>query len=800
MLILSIFCAALLVGVAALWTRVFPLFFLGLGFGLCGMVQLFGGSLSASGIAGLGLAATCWLFWGIPPLRRLILTNAIFKRAANVLPKISETERAALDAGTVWVEGDLFSGRPDWKRIDDVAYTALTEAEQDFLDGPTEVLCGMLDDWQIHQDREFPDAVWDYLKSERFFGMEIPEAYGGLDFSAAAHSAIVTKIATRSIAAAVTVMVPNSLGPAELLVHYGTDAQKDHYLPRLADGREIPCFALTGPEAGSDAGAMQSIGVVEKRVVDGEDVLGISLTFEKRYITLAPVATLIGLAFKLQDPDGLLGGEEDRGITCALLSRDIDGLSIGHRHDPLGIPFANGPLSGSDVFIPLSAVIGGEAGIGQGWRMLMESLAAGRSISLPSLSVGAAQLATRVTGAYATIREQFDTPIGHFEGVEELLARIAGYTYIMDAARHLTTAGLDAGEKPSVISGIVKCYLTEGMRQTLNDAMDLRAGAAIIRGPQNILSRAYGSIPIGITVEGSNVLTRSMIIFGQGAIRAHPYMLGEVEALQDGDRKAFDRLFWRHVGHVLSNGARSFGTGVVARFGRPSQAAWRRRIDHHSASFAFLADVILAVYGGGLKRREMVSGRMADALAWIYLGTATIKRDATRPSEGSTDLTHWAVGTASVNIQSALRDTIDNLPNALIRSLCRVLVFPMGLRFKPPSDQLDGDIAEQLLTETGLRADLTPDVYVPNEEDPALGRLEAAIARATSVLPLKAKLRKARREGILSRVYCAALLEQAVATGVLSAADAKAVAEYDALVRDVVAVDAFTPQTYRKLR
>ncbi|HSE13615.1 MAG TPA: acyl-CoA dehydrogenase, partial [Rudaea sp.] len=497
------------------------------------------------------------LVFGFPPLRRLLVSRFAMRAMASVLPRLGDTERIALEAGTVWWDAELFSGRPDWRKLLEFQPQKLRPDEQAFLDGPVAELCARIDDWQIQQLRDLPASIWAFLKTNGFFGMGIPKEYGGHGFSAIMHSRVVARISTRSVAVAVTVMVPNSLGPGELLLHYGTEEQKKYYLPRLARGDEIPCFGLTGPEAGSDAAATQSTGIVEKRIIDGKEVLGLRLDWKKRYITLAPVATLIGLAFRIKDPDHLLGEVEDLGISCALIPHDLDGVEIGQRHDPMGVPFMNGPIVGRSVFAPMDCIIGGNAGIGHGWRMLMESLAAGRSISLPALSVGAAQMATRISGAYATVREQFDTPIGRFEGIEEPLARIAGKTYMMTAARTLTCGALDAGEKPAVLSAIAKAYLTEGMREVVIDAMDIRAGAAIQKGPRNSLARMWDAVPIGITVEGANILTRSMIVYGQGAIRCHPYALEEIRAFEARDLDRFDRAFWSHVGFTLRNAMRA---------------------------------------------------------------------------------------------------------------------------------------------------------------------------------------------------------------------------------------------------
>ncbi len=805
-MLISYLIGSLILILASFYFKKIEVIFILLGVFAWSFLELVGVSEFIAAVLGIAVAALGTVLQYNPPLRRSIISDRLFAIAAKVLPTMSETEKTALEAGTVWFDGDIFSGEPDWNKLLNFKSFELTEAEQAFIDGPTNKLCEMLDDWQIQQDRELPPKVWDYIKKEKFFGLVIPVEHGGLGFSASAHSAIVTKIATRSIAAAVTVMVPNSLGPGELLVHYGTDQQRKKYLPKLASGDEIPCFALTGPEAGSDAGAMQSFGTVVKRKVRGKEVIGVSLDFNKRYITLAPVATLIGLAFKLKDPDNILSPEVDRGITCALLPRKIKGMTIGNRHDPMGVPFANGPIQGKKVFIPLSSIIGGEEGIGNGWRMLVESLAAGRSISLPSMSVGAAQLATRVCGAYATIREQFDTPIGRFEGVEELLARIVGYTYMMDATRKMTCAAIDQGEKPSVLSGTVKAYLTEGMRKTLNDAMDLRAGAAIIRGPQNILSRAYSAIPIGITVEGSNVLTRSMIIYGQGAIRSHPYLLKEMMALQENDKKGFDKYLWKHIAHVFGNLTRSLVLGLGLRFGlsrltSSSEKSYSiTKMNYLSAAFALVSDLALATYGGTLKRKEMISGRFADAFSWVYIGSAAIKRYHDNRASDMEPILKWCIQTACYNAHNALLMTIDNFPNAVIRVLLRGIIFPFGLRFKQPDDRMTSEVAGSILDGGELREKLTADVYVPGSKDPALGILEHALLSSHDILPLKRKLRIARKEGLVKSRYGSEMISEGLAANIITQSEADEIIKYDKLLADVIDVDDFDPEKYKNLK
>ncbi len=754
----------------------------------------------AGGVLVLGL------LFGVRPVRSHVLTRWILKVMRHVLPRMGETERVALEAGTVWFDRDLFSGNPDWRKLLTFEPKPLSEQERAFLDGPVQEVCRTLNEWDVVQEGDLPAQAWDFLKRHGFFGMIIPEAYGGLGFSAAAHSAVIVKLASRNVTAAVTAMVPNSLGPAELLLHYGTEEQKRHYLPRLARGEEIPCFALTGPEAGSDAAATQSVGIVCRGTYRGAEVLGMRLAWRKRYITLGPVATLIGLAFRLRDPDRLLGDVEDLGITCALVPADLPGVEIGTRHDPMGIPFHNGPTTGQDVFVPLDAIIGGRAMAGQGWRMLMESLAAGRSISLPALAVASAQLATRLVGAYATVREQFDTPIGRFEGIEEPLARIGGLTYLMDAARRLTAGAVDAGEQPAVVSAIVKAYLTECMRQVVNDAMDIRAGAAISRGPRNVLARAYQAVPIAITVEGANILTRSMIIYGQGAIRCHPYVQDEIRAAAAGDLATFDRAFFGHMGHVCHNATRAFLLAVTnGRLHRPPVRGRGATLFGHlsrmSAAFALVSDVVMGTVGGKLKRREKLSGRLADALAWMYLGSAALKRyvDAGQP-ERDLPFVKWCCVYALHRIQTALVGILDNLPNRPAAWLTRFLVFPVGAGRRPPDDRLGGAVARELLEDRGARVALTAGLYVPPPEEPGLGRLEAALDHAVQALRVETKIRDAIRAGRLDKAPGPMLLDTAVASGVITPEERQAVLDADQVRDEVIQVDAFDAETFAGLR
>jgi len=753
----------------------------------------------------LSATALVALVTGLPPLRRALFARALLPMLGKVMPRLGETERIALEAGTVWWDAQIFSGMPDWDFLLRFECKPLSAREQAFMDGPVTQLCAMLDDWQVEQQRDLPPEVWDFIKRERFFGMVLPESYGGLGMSEIGHSRVVTRIATRSVAAAVTVMVPNSLGPGELLLHYGTEEQKQRYLPRLADGREVPCFALTGPEAGSDAAATQSEGIVEWGQWEGKEVIGLRLNWNKRYITLAPVATLIGLAFRLKDPSGFLGGAVDRGITCALVSRDLPGVVIGQHHDPMGVPFANGPTEGHDVFVPIDAIIGGVEQAGHGWRMLMESLAAGRSISLPALAVGAAQMATRICGAYATVREQFDTPIGRFEGIEEPLARIAGLTYLMTATRTLTCGALDAGEKPAVLGSIAKAYLTDAMREVVSDAMDIRAGAAIQRGPRNVLSHMWMSVPIGITVEGANILTRSMIIYGQGAIRCHPWVQKLINALAAKDLKAVDTCTFGYINFVFTRGVRALLLALsgarLAKSPDSELARWYQHLTRFASAFAFVSDTCMATLGGSLKRREKISGRLADALAWQYLAAATLKRYHDGPKLASHyDLARWGVALALYRTQEALRGVLDNLPSGFAAGLARVLVFPLGAHFRPPSDLLGQRAARAILEDREARIHLTGDIHVPGPQEPGLGQLEAALDKAVRALPVETKLRDAIRAGKLDRAAGEALGRNALAAGIITQADYDALSEADEARNAVVQVDAFDPDTYRQLR
>ena len=774
---------------------------------VCGGLLLL---LSGGGLLPSLLAIVLWPLFTVLALfnwtevRCRFLSEPMLRYIRQALPPISSTEREAIEAGTTWWEAELFRGDPDWQRLLDVPAPGLTAAEQAYLDGPVEQLCAMLDDWQItHELNDLPREVWQFMARERFWAINIPEQYGGLAFSPEANSAIVMKIASRSGTAAVTVMVPNSLGPAELLLHYGTPAQKDHYLPRLASGEEIPCFGLTGPSAGSDAGAIPDYGVVCKGEYQGSEVLGLRVNWDKRYITLGPVATLLGLAFKAYDPDHLLGDREDLGITCALVPTDTTGVVIGARHYPLNSAFQNGPNSGRDVFIPMEWIIGGQEWLGKGWRMLMESLAAGRGISLPASGVAAAKLAARATGAYARVREQFNLPIGKFEGVEEALARIGGMTYMLDAARLLTTSALKLGEKPSVISAIVKYHLTEGARHGVNDAMDVHGGKAISMGPGNYLARAYQQLPLAITVEGANILTRSMIIFGQGAMRCHPYLLAEVAAAGDvsSDTPEFDRVLVDHLGYTATNAVRALVYGVsAARLapappGREMVSMYYRGFARYSAAFALMADIALLVLGGDLKRREKLSGRLADALSYLYLGSAVLKHheDSGRPAADQV-LVDWACQHCLHEIQLALDGVLRNFPTRMLGALLRLLIFPLGRRDHGPDDRLGHAVAKLLLQPGASRDRLTAGIYLRDDPEDLLGSLEDGLHKVIAADPVRRRLRKGghqRPPQLDFKQWVAQLRQQ----GLVDGEEARLLIEMQDATDHVIRVDEFPPRS-----
>ena len=766
-----------------------------------GLVALvgFGAPLWLAG----AFAALCLVFL-IAPVRRA-LSGAVMglMEKMQFLPVISQTEQEAIDAGTVWVEGELFSGKPDTRRILAQPYPGLTAEEQAFMDGPVEDLCRMTDDWEVWQRRELPDAVWQTLKDGRFFGLIIPKEYGGHGFSPSANSAIVAKASSASSALGITVMVPNSLGPAELLAHFGTQAQKDHYLPRLARGEDIPAFALTEPGAGSDAGAISSQGVVFKGD-DGE--LYVRLDWNKRYITLAAISTVLGMAFKLRDPENWLGKGEDLGITCALIPTETPGVVLGMRHDPLGVPFWNCPTEGHGVVVKLEdAVIGGAAGAGRGWRMLMQSLAAGRGISLPASATAGTKVVARVAGAHALIRKQFGLSIGKFEGIEEPLARIGGWAYLLEAARRYTNGGLDQGAAPAVVTAMMKYNTTEIFRKAINDGMDILGGNAISRGPRNPFASAYVGVPVSITVEGANILTRTLMVFGQGAIRCHPYALKEMQALQTRDVAAFDAAFWPHIGHVVRNAFRAVGLSVsrgwLAASPVPGVAApYWRKLQWASATFAFLADLAMGTLGGDLKRKEKLTGRFADVFSYLYLASAALARfEAEGRRKEDVPFLVWSLDYSFARIQDAFDGLFANLqvPGATWLFRGPLAAWSRLNRISDePSDRTGGRVAALMQIPGEQRDRLFGGVFVPTDPTTAVGRFEHAMALAYAAEGVVAKVKDAIKARTLPRANPATLIGKAVEAGILTADEAALLERAEAARADAIQVDSFTTEEY----
>ncbi len=750
------------------------------------------------------LAALC-----VPAVRRAMLIQPLFRKIKGILPRVSATEQEALDAGTIGFDAELFSGQPDWDKLRAVPPITLTEEEKAFLNGPTNELCRLANDWAIrHSNKDIPKEIWDFAKQHGFLGMLISKEHGGLGFSAQAQSLILGRIASRSPDVCTIVMVPNSLGPGELIEKYGTPEQKEHYLPRLAKGLEVPCFSLTGPTSGSDAATMRDVGYVTRGKHEGKDVVGIRLSWEKRYITLGPQATLVGLAFRLVDPENILGRGEDIGITVALIPANHPGVSIGRRHLPSGSAFPNGPNWGDNVFIPIDWVIGGDKMVGQGWRMLMECLAAGRAISLPSSSAAGAKSLLRNTSAYARIRKQFDLPIGKMEGLEEPLARMVENAYVIEAARGVTASMVSRGEKPSVISAIMKYQTTERLRRSLNDAMDLHGGKAVCDGPSNYVQSAYQAMPVGITVEGANILTRSLITFAQGALRSHPYLYKEIQACQDVDEerglRAFDAAFTGHVSFSLSNVFGAFFHNITfGYFGHVPEKAygtaeWYRQLWRSSRNFALVADLTVAVLGGGLKTRQKITGRLADALSELYMLSCVLKRyeDDGKPANDR-HIVAFAAQNALFHFQEALRGTIDNFPVAPVRWLMRAVVFPFGTHYKPAPDWLGHKCVELVLVPGEVRDRLTRFIYVSQNPSDPTGLLEVAFAKAVAAEVPEKKLDRAVRAGQVRRVHGTDWIGDAAKLGVITDEEAALLREVEALTARVIAVDHFDPAEVR---
>jgi acyl-CoA dehydrogenase len=792
-LAVSLACAYLRTGLRS-WTIV-------------GFIALFGAAWLA-GSSWLAIAITTLVFAALTvPLnltefRRKTITAPLLGIYQKITPQISDTERTALEAGTVGFEGELFSGKPNWKKLLGQPAPQLSVEEQAFLDGPCEELCHMANEWQItHELADLPPEIWDYVKKKKFFGMIIPKEYGGLEFSAFAQSAVLQKLMSISGSLSSTVGVPNSLGPGELLLHYGTKEQREYYLPRLADGREVPCFALTGPTAGSDATSIPDFGIVCKGDWHGANVLGVRLTFDKRYITLAPVATLIGLAFRMHDPDHLLGDKEDIGITLALLPRETKGLEIGRRHFPLNAAFQNGPLHGKDIFVPLSQLIGGEEMAGQGWRMLVECLSVGRAITLPSNASGGIRSGAIATGAYARMRKQFGMAIGRFEGVEEALARIGGYTYAITALSRATAAAVDRGEKPSVPSAIAKYHCTELAREAAKDIMDVHGGKAVQLGPNNYAGRGWQTAPIAITVEGANIMTRSLMIFGQGAIRCHPHVLKEMQAAQIPDYatrlRAFDRELFAHIGFAFSNAARSFVLGLTAAKvgsapGDKYTRRYYRKLNRYAANLALVADSSMLLLGGKLKFKEKLSARLGDVLSNLYIASAMLKRyeDQGRP-EADHALLAWAFHDCAFRMQTALDGVLRNFPIRPAAWLLRALVFPLGLRETPPSDRLGHRVAAILCAPGEARDRLAEWIYLTPSANNPVGRMNALLPDVIAAEPVERKFAKAQKSGAIKSLDAAAQLAEAEQIGAITADERKLLERVRAATAEFLAVDDF---------
>jgi len=772
-------------------------------------------SRDISGISADILILGGWIITGIlvlvsiSSLRDRFIIDPAYTALKKVMPSVSDTEREALEAGTVGWDAELFSGNPDWSILKAVSPIELSGEERAFLDGPTKELCRLIDDWDIrHNRRRIPKKIWKFVSEKGFLGMLISKEHGGLGFSAQAQSLIIGMIASRSPDVATIVMVPNSLGPGELIEKYGTDDQKSHFLPRLAKGEEIPCFGLTGPSSGSDAAAMRDIGIVCKGTHEGKEVLGISLTWEKRYISLGPDATLLGLAFRLYDPDGLLDKGEDIGITLALVPTDHEGVEIGNRHLPSGASFPNGPNRGRDVFIPMDWAIGGEKQVGQGWRMLMECLSAGRSISLPASGTAAAKSMLRVSTAYGRIRKQFGLPIAHMEGVEEPLTRLVEAAYLLESARSITASMVAAGEKPAVISALLKYQSTEWMRQAVNDAFDIHGGRAICDGPSNYLQSAYQMVPVAITVEGANILTRTLITFAQGALRSHPWLYKEIEALQDSDeergRDAFEEAFRGHVSFAVAN---IFGAlfhnctgGLFAS--APPHARWTRRwyrqLARSSRSFALIADLTVALLGGGLKRKQKITGRLADALSELYLLSCVLKRfeDDGEPASDR-KFVEYCARNCLYRFEAAMRGVIDNFPVYFARLLMRPLIFPLGMRARPASDRLGKEITKAALSPGEIRDRLTRDIFISDDPDDSTGLLEYTLPRVIEAEVAEKKLERAVRKGLVRRTHTNDWIADARDKGVLTSEEADALSQVRKLVERVIAVDDFAPDAVK---
>ncbi|WAJ69002.1 acyl-CoA dehydrogenase [Catenovulum adriaticum] len=750
------------------------------------------------------------ILFGVKDIRQKYITEPVFKMFKRILPPMSETEKQAMEAGDVWWDGDIFSGKPDWQKLHQYPDVKLSADEQAFIDNQLETLLSMLDDFSIvHETKDLPESVWQYLKQEGFFAMIIPKKYGGLEFSATANSTIVTKIATRSVSTAVCVMVPNSLGPGELLMHYGTQDQKDRWLPGLANGTDVPCFALTGPEAGSDAGAIPDKGIICEQEFNGEKTLGIKLTWDKRYITLAPVATVLGLAFKLYDPEHLLGEEESLGITCALIPTDHPGVNIGDRHMPMGLAFMNGTTTGKDVFIPIDWIIGGPDYAGKGWRMLVECLSAGRGISLPALGSAVGHLTTKMTSAYCYIRKQFGLSIGRFEGVQESLARMGGTAYTTEAARRFTTSALDTGFSPSVVTAISKYHLTEMGREMINDAMDIHAGKGIQLGPKNYLAHLYWGVPVAITVEGANILTRNLMIFGQGATRCHPYVFAEMQAAADPDYQkglnTFDGLLMKHMLHTGRNFGYALFHGLT--LGKLSKAPvagetaqYYQQLNRASAGLALVSDISMLILGGALKRKEMISARLGDIFSQLYLASAVLKRyEADGRQVSDLPFVHYAMQTALYKIGVAFDGYFNNFRPRWLAHVIKRVVFPFGIHYKQPSDILARALCRSLLKQNETREKITHLCYIGKGENDPTRVMESAFIAMQKCQPIELKISAAQKNNkIPRRVPFVEAIELALTANIINEDEAKQIRDAEKLRQSAIAVDSFSAEQLSK--
>jgi len=766
------------------------------------------------GKAGIVMSIFLWsvvlilILINMVPLRRSRLSKPLLNVYKRMVPKMSKTEKEALEAGGVWWEGELFSGMPNWDVLMTMPQPELSPDEKKFLDGPCEKLCEMLNDWEIsHHRGDLPEEIWEFFKSEKFFAMIIPKKYGGLEFSSYANAMVTAKIASRNAVASSTVGVPNSLGPAELLLHYGSEEQKNHYLPRLASGDEIPCFALTSTEAGSDASSIIDSGIICKGTWNGEEIIGIKLNWNKRYITLAPVATILGLAFKLYDPEKLIGEIEDYGITAALIPTNLDGVTIGRRHLPMNVPFQNGPTSGNDVFVPIDFIIGGKKMAGKGWKMLVECLSVGRAITLPSTATGGGQAASYATGAYAQLRRQFNLPISQFDGIKESLARIAGYTYIMNSTVSVTSGAIDHGEKPAVPSAILKYHCTELGRKIANDAMDVHGGKAIMMGPKNYMGRSYMATPIAITVEGANILTRSLIIFGQGAIRCHPFVLSELDAAneegQDGLKK-FDKALFGHIGYAISNITRSLILAITkSKYSKsPVNTITKRYYQHinrYSAAFAVASDFAMLSLGGELKKKELLSARLGDVLSSLYLASTVLKHYENQGCKSDDlPLVEWSVRTLMYEAQEQLHNFLINMPNKILARFLRLIIFPRGRSYSPPADGLTTKVARIITSVGESRERLSETAYTSRGQNNPLGLLQEALELSEETILIEAKLQQAKKDGIITSNYLGHQIEQAELHGILKNDEIKKMTDLYHRVSEILSVDDFGPNEFGK--